>query len=126
LSAVSYDRHCEEIGTYLESVAAALAPNVDNQNAPGIVRDALEQLSTDLFMLGAVLGDESAAAAAPIDPRILQRSVAGLRGRVEALQKFAEHKLGVRWRYDDDDVTDGAERDLATLQRAAEQRGGAT
>src|SRR6266536_279233 len=49
--AALHDRHCEEVGTFKDCAATAIAPNADVEDAPGIVIDALDQLSTDLFML---------------------------------------------------------------------------
>lgn len=105
---VSYDRHCEETGTYLEAAVLALAPNADFNDAPDIVIDALEQLSTDLFMLSAALSDGTTLT--PIKGHLVHQAISGLRGRVDALQKFAEHKLVVRWRYDDENEAEIAEK----------------
>ena len=106
-SVVSYDRHCDEIGTYNDALAAALAPRADADDAPGLLTEALEQLSTDLFMLGALLGGPQDG---PINPEILHRAVGGIRGRADALKLFVEHKVVVRWRYSDDNEAEFAEK----------------
>ena len=116
---VPYDRHCDEVGTFKDIVAVALAPDADNEDAPGIVSGGLEQIATDLYLLSTVLGDEAAAAAAPIRPAILRQAAIGIMGRVDALKQFAENKLMVRWRYEEDPVVEKAKRDLKVLNEAA-------
>ncbi len=100
-----------------DATIQALAGDADPVDARGVLRGALEQLSADLFMLGAAAGDEAAAKAAPIDPRLVHRALASVRGRVEALCTFAESCLDVNyWPLEDDDCS-AAERDLEVLRQ---------
>jgi hypothetical protein len=91
-----------------DATIQALAGDADPNDARGVLRGALEQLSAELFMLGAAAGDEAAAKAAPIDPRLVYRALASARGRVEALCTFAEACLDVNFQALDEEQSGGA------------------
>lgn len=112
--------------TLRDSTIRAIASDANLNDAQGVLRHALVQLQTDLFMLGAAVCDEDAARQAPIEPGLVRCALDGLRGRLDAIRIFADNCLDVKFLPLDEDLA-GAKRDLDVLKQvAAQQKGGAS
>lgn len=91
-----------------DATIQALAGDADPCDARGVLRQALRQLSSDLFMIDAAAGEREEAASGPIDPMLVHTALASVRGRVEALCAFAESCLDVNFWPLDDEQESGA------------------